>query len=85
MHSNRNVAKGIIRYLLSLPLNAIPIVGTVFFLLFNGNKSGPGHHARYFQLKKFSDKDKNEWIQKKRGSYTAYVPDIDVAFDRGTD
>ncbi len=27
---------GIVRYILSLPLNLIPVVGTVFFLGYNG-------------------------------------------------
>jgi hypothetical protein len=33
---NRFSKEGVIRYLVSLPLNAIPIVGTVLFLLYNG-------------------------------------------------
>ncbi|KAG8913003.1 hypothetical protein FRC01_004780 [Tulasnella sp. 417] len=64
--------EGIIQYILSFPLNFIPIVGTVFFLFYNGNKQGPNHHARYFQLKRMSDEQKKEEIRKKRGSYTAF-------------
>ncbi|KAG8985010.1 hypothetical protein FRB90_004988, partial [Tulasnella sp. 427] len=64
--------EGLIQYLLSFPLNFIPIVGTVFFLFYNGNKQGPNHHARYFQLKKFNDAQKKEEIRKRRGSYTAF-------------
>lgn len=33
---NRFSREGIVRYLVSLPLNAVPIVGTVLFLLYNG-------------------------------------------------
>ncbi|KAG8901736.1 hypothetical protein FRB99_005126 [Tulasnella sp. 403] len=69
---NRFSKEGIVRYLISLPLNAIPVVGTVLFLLYNGNKSGPSHHARYFQLKKFTDTQKDEAIRSKRGSYAAF-------------
>ncbi|KAK4688815.1 hypothetical protein P7C73_g1312, partial [Tremellales sp. Uapishka_1] len=62
----------IVRYVLSLPLNLIPVVGTVFFLGYNGLKAGPGYHSRYFQLKGY-DKDKREAaIQKRRGAYTAF-------------
>ncbi|WVF69993.1 hypothetical protein IAT40_004778 [Kwoniella sp. CBS 6097] len=62
----------IVRYLLTLPLNLIPVVGTVFFLGYNGLKAGPGYHARYFQLKGY-DKDKRQtFIKKRRGAYTAF-------------
>ena len=33
---NKFSKEGLIRYLVSLPLNAIPVVGTVLFLLYNG-------------------------------------------------
>jgi len=69
---NRFSKEGIIRYLLSLPLNAIPVVGTVFFLFYNGNKAGPGHHSRYFQLKHYSDAQQKDFVAKHKGSYTAF-------------
>ncbi|KAG9011651.1 hypothetical protein FRB95_014329 [Tulasnella sp. JGI-2019a] len=68
---NRFSKQGIITYLLSLPLNAIPLVGTIFFLFYNGYKSGPNQHARYFQLKHFTDAQKAKHISQNRGSYTA--------------
>ena len=43
--------QGIIRYLMYLPLNFIPVVGTAIFLILQGKKFGPSAHARYFQLK----------------------------------
>jgi len=33
---------GIVRYVLSLPLNFIPVVGTIFFLGYNGKSPRPG-------------------------------------------
>lgn len=33
---NKFSTEGLIRYLISLPLNAIPVVGTIVFLLYNG-------------------------------------------------
>ncbi|WRT64949.1 uncharacterized protein IL334_001890 [Kwoniella shivajii] len=62
----------VVRYVLTLPLNLIPVVGTVFFLGFNGFKSGPGYHARYFQLKGYDKAKKQELIKKRRGAYTAF-------------
>ncbi|KIM23829.1 hypothetical protein M408DRAFT_332113 [Serendipita vermifera MAFF 305830] len=48
--------EAIIRWLISLPLNAIPVVGPACFFLYNGAKSGPSYHARYFQLKALQHK-----------------------------
>ncbi|KDN36727.1 hypothetical protein RSAG8_10656, partial [Rhizoctonia solani AG-8 WAC10335] len=63
---------GIVRYILSIPLNFIPVVGTVFFLGYNGAKSGPGYHGRYFQLKKFTEDQRKRWISERRGAYTSF-------------
>ncbi|KAL7422478.1 hypothetical protein Q5752_003126 [Cryptotrichosporon argae] len=63
---------GIVRYILTLPLNFIPVVGTASFLLLNGYKAGPAFHQRYFQLKGY-DKDKRAAVvHKRRGAYTAF-------------
>lgn len=43
--------KALIRYVMYLPLNFIPIVGTAIFVTLQGKKYGPNAHARYFQLK----------------------------------
>jgi len=64
--------EGIVRYILSIPLNFIPVVGTVFFLGFNGAKSGPGYHARYFQLKRFSEEQRKQYVKQHRGAYTSF-------------
>ncbi|CAE6406996.1 hypothetical protein ACGC1H_002280 [Rhizoctonia solani] len=64
--------EGMVRYILSIPLNFIPVVGTVFFLGYNGAKSGPGYHARYFQLKRFTEDERKRWISKRRGAYTSF-------------
>ena len=37
---NRFSKDGLVRYLLSIPLNSIPVIGTFLFLLWNG-KYGP--------------------------------------------
>ena len=49
----------IIRYFMYLPLNFIPIVGTVLFVILQGRKFGPTAHARYFQLKHMNKKEKD--------------------------
>ncbi|KAJ3502016.1 hypothetical protein NMY22_g18730 [Coprinellus aureogranulatus] len=64
--------QSLIRYLVSLPLNSIPVVGTVLFLLYNGKKLGPTFHGRYFQLKRFSSQQRQEFIEKRKAAYTAF-------------
>lgn len=62
----------IIRYLMYLPLNFIPVIGTVMFVLLQGKRVGPTAHSRYFQLKGMSKQRKEEWIEKRRGAYTSF-------------
>ncbi|ODN75482.1 hypothetical protein L202_06615 [Cryptococcus amylolentus CBS 6039] len=61
-----------VRYLITLPLNFIPVVGTVFFLGYNGYKAGPGYHARYFQLKNYSKEQRQAFVHKRRGAYLTF-------------
>ena len=56
------------RYLLTLPLNFVPGVGTAFFLFYNGQHEGPSNHGRYFQLKGFSKAQREVFITKRRGA-----------------
>ncbi|KAJ3539105.1 hypothetical protein NMY22_g4883 [Coprinellus aureogranulatus] len=60
------------RYLVSLPIELNPVVGTVLFLLYNGKKLGPTFHGRYFQLKHFSSQQRQEFIEKRKAAYTAF-------------
>ncbi|KAH9913552.1 uncharacterized protein BXZ73DRAFT_55464 [Epithele typhae] len=63
---------GLVRYVLTLPLNAVPVVGTAFFLLYNGHKAGPGWHARYFALKGLSEGQRAAFVERRRAEYTAF-------------
>ena len=62
----------IIRYLLYLPLNFIPVVGTVVFIILQGKRSGPAAHTRYFQLKEWSQRQRQIHIEEHRGGYTSF-------------
>lgn len=37
-----------------------------------GRKQGPGYHSRYFQLKGFSERQKETFIQNRRPEYLAF-------------
>ncbi|KAI0769234.1 hypothetical protein BC629DRAFT_1442310 [Irpex lacteus] len=63
---------GVLRYLITLPINFIPILGTVAFLVINGHRAGPGWHARYFELKGLNSAQRKTFVEKHRPEYTAF-------------
>lgn len=66
----RFTPKAILRYFIYLPLNFIPIIGTIMFVVLQGKKFGPNVHGRYFQLKKMSRSEREEFVEKRRAAYT---------------
>ncbi|KAJ6780867.1 hypothetical protein PWT90_01909 [Aphanocladium album] len=81
--------KAMIRYLLYLPLNFVPIVGTVAFVFLQGRSRGRMVHERYFQLKKWSNSQRSSWVDTHVGAYTSFglvatvlemVPIINIFF-----
>jgi hypothetical protein len=67
----------LIRYIIYLPLNMIPVVGTVLFIFLQARRAGPTAHARYFQLKGWNQSQKEQFVEKKKAAYTGYgVPAV---------
>ncbi|KAI1351252.1 hypothetical protein F5Y01DRAFT_283211 [Xylaria sp. FL0043] len=64
--------KALIRYVMYLPLNFIPVVGTVMFILLQGRTRGKSVHGRYFQLKGWSSSQQRDWLEKHNASYTIF-------------
>jgi len=64
--------KALIRYVMYLPLNFIPVVGTVIFVLLQGRSRGNSVHTRYFQLKEWSNSQKEAWLKENAAPYTAF-------------
>lgn len=62
----------IIRYFMYLPLNFIPIVGTIMFVVLQGRKFGPTAHARYFQLKQMNKKEKDQFVERRKAAYASF-------------
>ena len=62
----------IIRYFLYLPLNFIPVVGTIMFLILQGRRAGPAAHTRYFQLKEWNNAQKEKHVEAHKAAYTRY-------------
>ena len=73
----RFTPKALIRYFMYLPLNFIPVVGTVIFIILQGKRFGPQAHARYFQLKQMSKHQREEFVEKRKAAYTSFgVPAV---------
>ncbi|KAL0937993.1 uncharacterized protein CTRU02_207724 [Colletotrichum truncatum] len=64
--------KALIRYLVYLPLNFIPIVGTGIFILLQGRLTRTSCTDWYFQLKNWSASRRADWLKKNTGPYTAF-------------
>lgn len=62
----------IIRYFMYLPLNFIPVVGTVLFIVLQGRRTGPVAHARYFQLKGMNSSQKDKFVEERQAAYTSF-------------
>ncbi|KAJ5825388.1 hypothetical protein N7474_002526 [Penicillium riverlandense] len=62
--------QALLRSLIYLPLNLIPVVGTALYVAVQGKRVGPALHARYFQLKGWDSIKQDEWVTKNRGAYT---------------
>lgn len=60
----------LVRSLLYLPLNMIPVVGTLMYVISQGKRFGPVSHERYFQLKGWDSKKKQAWVTAHSAAYT---------------
>jgi len=69
---SRFSVKSAVRYFMYLPLNFIPVVGTVAFIFLQGRSRGNVCHDRYFQLKRWSAKQKSQWLSEHTGPYTSF-------------
>lgn len=73
----RFTPQAIIRYFMYLPLNFIPVVGTVMFVFLQGKKLGPTVHTRYFQLKGMKKSQRDEFVERRQAAYTSFgVPAV---------
>jgi uncharacterized protein involved in cysteine biosynthesis len=60
----------IAEFVLLLPLNFIPVIGTPAFLILTGARAGPLHHWRYFKLRGLTKQERNAEIKSRRLKYT---------------
>lgn len=62
----------VIRSLLYLPLNFIPIIGTPVYVILQGSRAGEVAHARYFQLKGWDAKKRRMWLDGLKAEYLSF-------------
>ncbi|KIW28505.1 uncharacterized protein PV07_08164 [Cladophialophora immunda] len=60
----------IAEFVILLPVNLIPFVGVPIFLVLTGYRAGPFHHWRYFKLRGFSKKERQEYVRNRQLKYT---------------
>ncbi|KAG0374243.1 hypothetical protein BGX24_010649 [Mortierella sp. AD032] len=60
-------------WLVTLPLNFVPVVGSVVFCYINGKAIVPDIHRRYFDMKRMTEEERKVWIQKRQADYTAFA------------
>ncbi|EXJ67010.1 uncharacterized protein A1O5_09656 [Cladophialophora psammophila CBS 110553] len=60
----------IAEFVILLPVNLIPVVGVPIFLILTGYRAGPFHHWRYFKLRGFSKKERQEYVKNRQLRYT---------------
>ena len=61
-----------LKFILTLPLNFIPVIGPFLYILAQGYLSGPLAHFRYFQLKGWTPTQQNRWRKHKLLSYWSF-------------
>ncbi|KAG0020115.1 hypothetical protein BGZ80_004751 [Entomortierella chlamydospora] len=59
-------------WLLTLPLNFIPVAGPIAFCYINGKARSQYVHRRYFDMKDMSVQEREEWIKARKSQYTTF-------------
>ncbi|KAI8966384.1 hypothetical protein F5Y11DRAFT_309096 [Daldinia sp. FL1419] len=64
--------EALLRYVMYLPLNFIPVVGTIIFIILQGRTRGSSVHGRYFQLKGWSSSQQEDWLKRHTAPYATF-------------
>ncbi|KAF9183405.1 hypothetical protein BGZ50_004251 [Haplosporangium sp. Z 11] len=59
-------------WLVTLPLNFVPILGPIAFCYINGRARSHHVHRRYFDMKEMTPQERNDWIQARKSQYTTF-------------
>lgn len=59
-------------WVVSLPLNLVPVAGTAAFIYVNGRAKGLQTHEMYFDMKCMDREQRKAWIQRHQWEYTSF-------------
>ncbi|KAF8933987.1 hypothetical protein EDD21DRAFT_358263 [Dissophora ornata] len=59
-------------WLVTLPLNFIPVAGPIAFCYINGQARSQYVHRRYFDMKEMTPQERDEWIGARKSQYTTF-------------
>ncbi|KAF9576707.1 hypothetical protein EC968_005480 [Mortierella alpina] len=68
-----HVGHRILLWFLTLPLNLFPVAGQLAFCYINGRARVPDVHQRYFDMKDMTVSERDVWLKKRQGQYTAFA------------
>ncbi|KAI9017213.1 hypothetical protein BC832DRAFT_543935 [Gaertneriomyces semiglobifer] len=71
-YANKLAPATIARYLLTLPLNFVPVIGTVLFFLINARTTTKSYLTNYYALKQWSKPSIKSFEESRRGSFMAF-------------
>ncbi|KAG0328042.1 hypothetical protein BG004_002628 [Podila humilis] len=64
---SQEMAKRVSVWLVTMPLNFVPVLGPMIFCYINGMARVPGIHRRYFDMKNMTPNERIAWIQAREG------------------
>ncbi|KAG0079455.1 hypothetical protein BGZ93_006476 [Podila epicladia] len=59
-------------WLVTLPLNFVPIAGPMAFCYINGKARSQYVHRRYFDMKEMTQQERDDWIKTRKSQYTTF-------------
>ncbi|KAK3847373.1 MAG: hypothetical protein J3R72DRAFT_431246 [Linnemannia gamsii] len=59
-------------WLVTLPLNFVPVAGPIAFCYLNGKVRSRYVHRQYFDMKEMTQKERDDWIQTRKSQYTTF-------------
>ncbi|KAI1314434.1 hypothetical protein EDD11_002178 [Mortierella claussenii] len=59
-------------WLVTLPLNFVPVLGPMAFCYINGKARSQYVHRRYFDMKEMTVQERKEWIKARKTQYTTF-------------
>ncbi|KAF9577740.1 hypothetical protein BGW38_006855, partial [Lunasporangiospora selenospora] len=70
--ASTHMMERVVLWLLTLPLNLLPVAGQIVFCYINGKARVPDVHRTFFDMKGMTAQERNEWIKAREAQYIAF-------------